>query len=156
MYSHDTLWITKLCDWYSKQEVTRSHKGWALDTVVLHNEVTKFFKDSITAPPIEGVYVHGLMLDGAGWDRSSCRLVEAKPKLLSEPLPVILMDAVNSSGAESPEGVPAASVTRSYECPIYKKPKRTLLTYIASVRLKTREPVDHWAMRGVALLCDTK
>lgn len=63
------------------QEVTRSHKGWALDTVVLHNDVTKNFKDDITTSPQEGVYVHGLYLENAGWDKRGCRLIEAKPKV---------------------------------------------------------------------------
>lgn len=34
-----------------RQEATRSHKGWALDTVIIHNEVLKQNKEEITAPP---------------------------------------------------------------------------------------------------------
>ncbi|CAK8682400.1 unnamed protein product [Clavelina lepadiformis] len=34
-----------------RQEVTRMHKGWALDTVTLHNEVLKSFKEDISGPP---------------------------------------------------------------------------------------------------------
>ena len=34
-----------------RQEVTRMHKGWALDTVTLHNEVLKTFKEDINVPP---------------------------------------------------------------------------------------------------------
>lgn len=34
-----------------RQEVTRMHKGWALDNVTLHNEVTKFTPDEIRTPP---------------------------------------------------------------------------------------------------------
>jgi dynein heavy chain len=45
---------------------------------------------------------------------------------------------------------------RLYTCPIYKKPRRTDLTYVASVALKTTQHPDHWILRGVALLCDIK
>lgn len=34
-----------------RQEVTRAHKGWALDMVALHNDVTKFTYEEIKAPP---------------------------------------------------------------------------------------------------------
>ena len=80
------------------QEVTRAHKGWALDSVVLHNEVTKFMsKDDVPAPPPEGVYVYGLYLEGAAWDKRNQRLIESKPKVLFELMPIILIDAVQTS-----------------------------------------------------------
>ncbi|KAJ8009361.1 hypothetical protein DPEC_G00088090 [Dallia pectoralis] len=130
-----------------RQEVTRAHKGWALDTVTLHNEVLKQNKEEITASPAEGVYVYGLFLDGAGWDRRNCRLVEATPKVLFTPLPVIHMFAINSTAPKDP---------KFYICPVYKKPKRTDLTYITGVVLRTVQSPDHWILRGVALLCDIK
>ncbi|CAH1780130.1 unnamed protein product [Owenia fusiformis] len=131
-----------------RQEVTRAHKGWALDTVVIHNDVTRYSKDDITQPPAEGVYVYGLFLEGAGWDRRGCKLIEPKPKVLFEPLPVIHIYAINTtSGGQD---------ARLYACPIYKKPRRTDLTYIAAVQLKTNQNPDHWILRGVALLCDIK
>ena len=132
--------------WYL-QEVTRAHKGWALDTVILHNEVTRSMKDDISSPPNEGVYVYGLYLEGAGWDKRGAKLIESKPKVLFELMPVIHIYAINSTGGIDP---------RMYQCPIYKKPRRTDLTFIASVVLKTNQNPDHWVLRGVALLCDTK
>uniref|UniRef100_A0A8B9NA91 Dynein heavy chain C-terminal domain-containing protein n=1 Tax=Accipiter nisus TaxID=211598 RepID=A0A8B9NA91_9AVES len=43
-----------------------------------------------------------------------------------------------------------------YSCPVYKKPRRTDLTYIFSLYLKTVQNPDHWTLRGVALLCNSK
>ncbi|KAF6020163.1 DNAH5 [Bugula neritina] len=130
-----------------RQEVTRAHKGWALDTVILHNDVTKYMKEDATQPPAEGVYVYGLYLEGAGWDKKGVRLVEPKPKVLFEMMPVVHIYAINSTGSHN---------DKMYSCPIYKKPRRTDLTYIAPVDLKTSQNPDHWTLRGVALLCDIK
>jgi dynein heavy chain len=104
-------------------------------------------KEDITSPPSEGVYVHGLYLDGAGWDRRQCRLIEPQPKVLNVLLPVVHVYAVNTSGVKD---------VRLYECPVYKKPQRTDLTFIFVLYLKTSQHPDHWILRGVALLCDTK
>lgn len=38
-----------------RQEVSRAHKGWALDTVTLHNEVTQLVKESAKDPPKVGL-----------------------------------------------------------------------------------------------------
>lgn len=64
--------------------------------MVLCNEVTKWMKDDITQPPAEGVYVYGLYLEGAGWDRRSCKLIDSKPKVLFEMMPVIRIYAENN------------------------------------------------------------
>eukprot|EP00064_Thunnus_orientalis_P004446 superscaffoldBa00000405_g4458 len=128
-----------------RQEVTRANKGWALDTVTLHNKVLKQAREEITAAPTEGVYVYGLYLDGAGWDRKNIHLIESSPKVLFTPLPVIHMFAINSTAPVDP---------KLYVCPIYKKPRRTDLNYITAVVLPTTQAPDHWILRGVALLCD--
>ncbi|XP_067841426.1 dynein axonemal heavy chain 8-like [Heptranchias perlo] len=130
-----------------RQEVTRAHKGWALDSVTLHNEVTKLMKDEVKIPPQEGVYIHGLYLDGAGWDRRNARLTESTAKVLFTVLPVIYIFAINSTAPKDP---------KLYICPVYKKPQRTDLTFITAICLKTLQPPDHWILRGAALLCDIK
>lgn len=37
-----------------RQEITRAHKGWALDAVVLSNDVTKMMKEDVQQGPNEG------------------------------------------------------------------------------------------------------
>ncbi|KAM4587304.1 dynein axonemal heavy chain 8-like [Odontesthes bonariensis] len=130
-----------------RQEVTRANKGWALDTVTLNNNVLKKSMEEITASPTEGVYVYGLFLEGAGWNRKNITLIESSPKVLFTPMPVIHMFAIKSNAPVDP---------KLYACPIYKKPRRTDLNYITAVVLPTVQSPDHWILRGVALLCDIK
>ncbi|PKU47169.1 dynein heavy chain axonemal [Limosa lapponica baueri] len=148
----NTFWITGFFNPQGfltamRQEATRAHKGWALDTVTIHNEVLKQNKEEITAPPSEGVYIYGLYLEGAGWDRRNSKLIESTPKILFVQLPVLHIYAVNTTSPKDP---------RLYVCPLYRKPRRTDLNYITVIYLRTSVSPDHWILRGVALLCDIK
>ncbi|CAH8651359.1 unnamed protein product [Schistosoma margrebowiei] len=138
-----------------RQEVTRSHKGWALDTVTLWNEVTRFMKDDIQRPPTEGAYIHGLFLEGAEFDQKNLRLTESKPKILYQPMPVIHIQAMDISKDKE---ISKEMLKNFYVCPVYKKPCRTNLTYVTSLYLRCppNKSVDHWVLRGVALLCDIR
>ncbi|GAA49453.1 dynein heavy chain 8 axonemal [Clonorchis sinensis] len=132
-----------------RQEVARANK-YALDDVELTNEVTKLLREEVAKRPVEGVYVHGLWLDGAGWDRKLARLVEPAPKLLYTALPVVHVSAYSRSAGNK------SKATTVYSCPVYKKPKRTDLNYIFPLALNSSVDPDHWILRGVALLCDVK
>ncbi|RYH31824.1 hypothetical protein EON65_01825 [archaeon] len=104
----------------------------------------------------EGVYVHGLFMDGAAWNSSESSIAESAPKKLFSALPVLLITAVTkaakktllSSGNYGPFG--------PYDCPVYKYPARTDRYRIFSVPLATHQQKPlHWILRGVALLCST-
>ncbi|XP_049782831.1 dynein axonemal heavy chain 5 [Schistocerca cancellata] len=130
-----------------RQEVTRAHKGWALDSVVLQNLITRHNKEDLNDAPPEGVYVHGLFLEGASLDRRCGKLIESKPKVLYEQMPVIYIYAINTTAGKDP---------KLYECPIYRKPQRTDQKYVGSIDFETDNNPRHWTLRGVALLCDIK
>ncbi|CAF0945608.1 unnamed protein product [Adineta steineri] len=135
-----------------RQEITRNHKGWSLDNVVLANDVMKMAtKEEVTSPPSEGVYIYGLKVDGAAWRMSREKgghLADPPPKQLYSDLPVVHVYATNE---------PKALGNAYYVCPVYKKPRRTDLTFIFSLSLKiNNNNPDFWCLRGVALLCDTK
>uniref|UniRef100_A0A2C9KAC4 Dynein heavy chain coiled coil stalk domain-containing protein n=1 Tax=Biomphalaria glabrata TaxID=6526 RepID=A0A2C9KAC4_BIOGL len=96
---------------------------------------------------LEGVYIYGLFLDGAQWDRRNSRLAESQPKVLFVALPVVHMYAINSTSPKDP---------KLYQCPVYKKPCRTDLTYVTTIYMRTTQSPDLWILRGVAALCDIK
>ena len=140
-----------------QQEITRAHKAenWALDSVVVHSEVTEVMNpDNVKAPPKEGVFVHGLFMDGAAWNNHDATITESAPKKLFSNMPVMLVTAMtknqkkNATTDYGPYG--------GYSCPVYKYPRRTDKYIIFSVLLQSRDhrPL-HWTLRGVALLCST-
>jgi dynein heavy chain len=104
----------------------------------------KQMKEDITGPPAEGVYIHGLFIEGAAWDRKNIKLTESQPKVIHQPMPVIHVSATNTVDELDP---------RMYRCPVYKRPKRTDLNYIFDIDLKTSpQSPDYWVLRGIALL----
>jgi dynein heavy chain len=128
-----------------RQETARANVGWALDKVILQNEVMKFSDTKESAR--SGVYIQGLYLDGAGWNRREMRLTESTNKILYTMMPIIRVYANNKF-----EG----KLESLYTCPVYKKANRTDLNFITALYLPTIQHPDHWILRGVALLCDIK
>ena len=135
----------------SRQEVTRSHNGWALDDVAVMTEVTKFESDDVKEGPNEGVYVHGMYLDGCGWSKKDSKLVEAPAKVLYVPLPCMHVTAVQTANKKYDYLV--------YGCPVYerKDPRKRGMTaaqpnFVFTPELRTDEPPAKWILRGVALL----
>ena len=100
---------------------------------------------------IVGVYIYGLYLDGAGWDKKAGRLMEPPAKMLYTSLPVVHLSAYCTTGHP-----PTATSAATYSCPVYKKPARTDLNFIFPLQLRTNRDPNYWILRGVALLCDIK
>lgn len=130
-----------------RQEVTRAH-AWALDDVVLKTELTQKEKDELRDGPTEGVYIYGLYLEGAAWDKKLDKLVESAPKILFCPLPVLYVTAVTSADKKK-------MTANVYRCPVYRNPSRTDRNYVFDVELKTSEKSNLWIVRGVCCLCST-
>lgn len=90
-----------------KQEVTRQRKAqnWSLDEVVYTSEVLKEIiqgddgriEGRQITPPAEGVYIHGLFLEGAGWNRSERRLEDSNPKELYYQFPILHISATSTA-----------------------------------------------------------
>ncbi len=55
---------------------------------------------SLTNTPPSGVYVYGLFLEGAGWDRVGGCLAEPEPKQLYCPAPAIWFKTVRTADSK--------------------------------------------------------
>lgn len=164
-----------------KQEVTRQRRneGWSLDEVDYKSEVQKEtiggddgrIEGKTLNPPAEGVFLHGLFLEGCQWNRSEKRFEEQVGKDLYFNFPIILVTAesTNITDARGPAAKKTDKTDKTlshYFCPVYKYPKRNDRYLIFRAWLKADPPAGstlktsngmswamNWKLKGVALLC---
>jgi len=112
--------------------------------------------EGVEEPPTDGMYISGLYLEAARWDRGSRVLAEAAPGVMHTPLPVVHFQPKVDYTPPSGE----------YQCPLYKTSVRagvlsttgqsTNFVLMLSLPLPVagrQAEENHWTLQGVAALC---
>ncbi|KAM3621055.1 uncharacterized protein V6R79_005381 [Siganus canaliculatus] len=100
---------------------------------------------NIHKPPEDGVYVQGLYLEGAAWDKINSCLKEPEPLQMVCPMPAVHFQPVK---------LRMKPTNRVYCCPCYRvSGSAGRESFVVTVRLSSGAVTsDHWIKRGAALL----
>jgi dynein heavy chain len=102
--------------------------------------------------PEDGVYVYGLFMEGARFNREKMLMDESFPKTLFDEMPVGLIRPAQKVNLLK---IPC------YQCPLYKTLERrgTLATsghstnFVMEINAPSDKPESWWINRGVGLFC---
>eukprot|EP00736_Rhodelphis_marinus_P001164 Rmarinus@m.23243 len=119
----------------------------SLDHVALRFSVLAFSKNELRSFSNEGVYIHGLAIQGAGWDRRFTLPTEETPADGTDEMPIIQITLTQTSTLAKLE-----KADNIYSCPIYHTGRRAD-TFICCMLLKTTVPPLKWVLRGTAMIC---
>ncbi|XP_037533396.1 dynein heavy chain 2, axonemal [Nematolebias whitei] len=129
------------------QSTARQNKI-SVDTLSWEFIVSTVDDTNLLTPPKDGVYIKGLFLEGAGWDKANSCLVEAKHMQMVCPIPTICFKPVENCKNMSKS---------AYSCPCYYFPVRAgragQPSFVVGIELKSGAATPHhWIKRGTALL----
>jgi len=132
-------------------QTTCRRKGWPLDKSTMCTFVTKYKNvDDISKEKgntlMDGSYVSGLYLEGAGWNSDLSQLERQKPKELVVELPFLQVVPIESSRLKS-QG--------AFRTPVYTTSQRRNAAGVGLVfeaDLSTNIHASFWALQGVAIV----
>ena len=124
-------------------QTTARAQNLPLDLMEVWTEVTASLDHTgFEEYPEDGMYIHGLCMEGAQWDGKKNVIADSAPKDLHPQMPVlkisgVLYDKVDKTGI--------------FDCPVFTVTTRGgTFTFVAT--LKTNDPVNKWTLAGVALM----
>uniref|UniRef100_A0A0B7AAD9 Uncharacterized protein n=1 Tax=Arion vulgaris TaxID=1028688 RepID=A0A0B7AAD9_9EUPU len=131
-------------------QATCRKNGWPLDKSTLYTSVSQYkHADDVTERTTSGCFVHGLYLEGAGWDLEKMHLIPQKPKQLIQELPVLKIIPIESHRLK---------LQNTFRAPVYMTSMRRNAMGVGLVfdaDLATNEHISHWVLQGVCLILNT-
>ncbi|KAG8236115.1 hypothetical protein J437_LFUL000478 [Ladona fulva] len=129
-------------------QISARQGGISVDTLTWEFNIVLRDETLLSEGPEEGIYVHGLYLEGAGWDWKNACLIDPLPMQLISVMPVVHFKPVDQYKKKQ-KGI--------YICPTYYYPNRsgegTRPSFVIAVELKSgSKPSDYWIKHGTALL----
>ena len=123
-----------------------------IDTLSFRFEyLDEFNPEDLSGPPEDGVYIHGLFMDGARWDVANHCVEDSNLGELYPRLPIIHFIPTR-------DHVPNP---KHYQCPIYKTSVRAGIlsttgqstNFVLAIELPTSRDPNYWVLKGAASLC---
>ena len=101
-----------------------------------------------TPPPANGVYIHGMFMEGASWEDGKGEeegyITDSKLKVLHPPMPVMNVYAVDAKEMDW---------DNMYRCPVYITSQRgPTYLFTANIRMEPDDNQNRWILAGAALL----
>jgi len=128
------------------QQIYARRNSLPLDVMKFMTECTKFTSfEEVPGPAEEGVFIHGLVMEGARWDLKTGLMADSLPSELHPDMPVMVIKPVH---------VDNYSIAGYYPCPVYMNMQRANV-YSAMVgvfTLKTDKPITKWVLASAAML----
>lgn len=135
-------------------QVTARAKGFSLDAMRVHSEVTPTSlpmggctpevsaSSGIMSQPEDGVYCHGFFMEGARWDVDIDSIADSFPKDLYPWMPTIHFTGIEAQNVVT---------TGRYMCPMYTTTVRGP-THILPAPLRTVDTPEKWILASVCLV----
>jgi dynein heavy chain len=133
-------------------QVAARSSGVSIDSLSFETIVISTRDKNVKGYPKEGVYITGILLEGATWDEEGGHLKDSKPMELISTMPIIHFKP-SEGKKKNQKGY--------YTCPMYMYPVRSGTrerpSYVTSIDVKTgpNMTAEKWTKRGVAMLLST-
>jgi len=131
-------------------QVTARAKGYSLDAMRVHTEVTDITLQmgvwqagsGVESQPEDGTYIHGFFMEGARWSVELNAIADSYPKELYPWMPMMHFTGIRVEDV-NPEG--------RYMCPMYTTTVRGP-THVLPGPLRTIEHPNKWILASVCLV----